>query len=257
MIARTRLLWVLITGSLGPQAPDPPEVLRVLFIGNSLTASNDLPAIVQAMAKADHKKPLVFKSMAVPGFSLEDHLDRGEAQRAIAKGKWDVVVLQQGPSALEESRIQLVRDTRRFNQLIRRAGAKTALYMVWPSTERAQDFERVCESYRLAAADVDGMLFPAGGAWLAAWRHDPKLALYSPDGLHPTVVGSYLAALVIYEKLYESTPIGLPPPSALAPRRFARINLSKKQLEDLQKSAAEADAAELGGKNKPQKERVP
>ena len=33
---------------------------------------------------------------------------------------------------------------------------------------------------------------------VAAWRQDPGLRLYGSDGFHPTVLGSYLAALVIY-----------------------------------------------------------
>jgi hypothetical protein len=216
--------------------------LRVLFIGNSLTAANDLPEMVRALAVAGGQPAPAVRAIAVGGFSLGDHLDRGEAQRAIRTGKWDFVVLQQGPSALDESRADLIRDTRRFSELIRRAAARPALYSVWPSTDRAGDFDRVSESYRLAADDVDGLLLPAGDAWRAAWRHDPDLALYSADGLHPTVAGTYLAALVIYERLYHKTPVGLPGRLTLSRRRVVRVELAPERLERLQKAAAEATA---------------
>ncbi|MDH3224200.1 MAG: hypothetical protein OEO23_10835, partial [Gemmatimonadota bacterium] len=52
-----------------------------------------------------------------------------------------------------------------------------------------------------AAANVDGTLFPAGEAWRAAWRVDESLGLYGGDGFHPSVLGSYLAALTIYQRI--------------------------------------------------------
>jgi hypothetical protein len=71
-----------------------------------------------------------------------------------------------------------------------------------------QDFPRAIESYELAAADVNGLLFPVAAAWVRAWELDPLLELYDPDGLHPSLAGSYLAALVMYIRLFPGT---LPP----------------------------------------------
>ena len=72
---------------------------------------------------------------------------------------------------------------------------------VWPSAARRGDFDRVAESYRGAADLIGGDLFPVGEAWRAAWARDPALPLYGPDGFHPSPLGSYLAALVIFEAL--------------------------------------------------------
>ena len=70
---------------------------------NSLTAANDLPAIVEAIARADGVQ-VQARAVTFPDHSLEDHWARAEARRAIKDGTWDVVVLQQGPSALPASR---------------------------------------------------------------------------------------------------------------------------------------------------------
>jgi hypothetical protein len=139
--------------------------------------------------------------VAKPSFSLEDHWNDGEARREIAKGGWTHVVLQQGPSALPESRVLLDEYARRFDREIRRANARPALFMVWPSQDRRHDFDGVSRSYAGAAALVGGVLLPAGDAWRAAWRRDPGLALYGPDGFHPSRLGSSLAALVILDRL--------------------------------------------------------
>ena len=67
------------------------------------------------------------------------------------------------------------------------------------------------------------------------------MALYSGDRFHPSVAGSYLAALVIYEKLFERSSIGVP--ASLRPRSRAidRIDLSKEQADLLQMAAAAAN----------------
>lgn len=178
-----------------PEAP-----YRLLFIGNSLTYANDLPARVCALARAAGR-PAVCESVAKPDYSLEDHWNDRDARRAIARG-WDLVVLQQGPSALPESRVLLVEFARRFDVEIRKTGARTALYMVWPSRGRRADFDRVSESYAIAAAAVDGLLLPVGDAWQSAWAIDPSLTLYGPDGLHPSSTGTHLASLAIYRGIF-------------------------------------------------------
>ena len=111
-------------------------------------------------------------------------------------------MLQQGPSSLPESQANLREYTRRFAEEIRKSGGVPALYMVWPESSRPKAFDAVSQSYAAAANDVNGILFPAGEAWRAAWRRDPKLKLYADD-LHPTAAGSYLVALVMYERLYK------------------------------------------------------
>jgi hypothetical protein len=222
-------------------AGEPGKELRVLFIGNSLTQSNNLPAIVQALAAAGGQAPLVYKSVLLPGTSLEDQWNNGRALAALRAEKWNVVVLQQGPSSLPESRTNLIEYTRRFDKEIRKAGGVPALYMVWPESSRPKAFDAVSGSYAAAAKDVNGVLFPAGEAWRAAWRRDPKLKLYADD-LHPNVAGSYLVGLVMYQQLYKQSPIGLPAKLSLKNSATTTIEVPAEQVRLLQEAAAEANA---------------
>ena len=217
-----------IGGAQEPTGEEAAPPLHVLFIGNSLTYSNDLPAMFEALAEAAGKPRPFVRAVTGPGLSLEDQWDRGEAQKAIAVGGWDFVVLQQGPSASAEGSLLLRKYSRRFAELIRAGGARPVLYMVWPSTARRQDFDGVALSYREAAKDVRGLLCPAGETWRAAWKRDPKLALYSPDGLHPTPAGTYAAALTFVEVLYGKSPVGLP--AALTLRDGGRSRSRRRRL---------------------------
>ena len=183
---------------------------RVLFIGNSLTEANGLPALVETLSRQGGGTPINTASVVSGGFSLEDHWNQGTAQRRIAEGGWSIVVLQQGPSSLPESQVALREWTIRFDSVIRASGARTALYMVWPESNRREAFDAVSRSYVRAAEDVTGMLLPVGEAWRAAWRRDPDVPLYGPDGFHPTPTATYLAALVIYQQVSGRSPMGLP-----------------------------------------------
>jgi hypothetical protein len=190
---------VCIACAQGTTGTDRPT--RLLFVGNSLTAANNLPAMVEAVARSSGTR-VKTAAVAYPNYSLEDHWNKGDAACQIQRGGWTFVVLQQGPSALPESRESLVAYVRRFDAIIRAAGARTALYMVWPEREREAAFPAVSASYAAAANAVDGVLLPVGDAWRAAWRQNSGLALYGSDGFHPSPLASALAALVVYQRLF-------------------------------------------------------
>ena len=188
------------------------RALRILFIGNSLTSANGLPEMVEALSRAKGTSTVDATAITTNNFSLEDHWNQGSARATLAKGGWSIVVLQQGPSALPESRVLLRDYAKRFAADAGHVGARTALYMVWPSKARDRDFDAVSDSYALAAQDVAGTLLPAGDAWREAWRRDPSLRLYADDGFHPSEMGSYLAALTIWRGLSAESANGLPGP---------------------------------------------
>jgi hypothetical protein len=76
--------------------------------------------------------------------------------------------------------------------------------MVSPTSYRRLVLTDVMASYLGAAQAAGADLYPAGGAWFAAWQCVPGLALYGPDGFHPSRVGTYAAALVVYGRLFKA-----------------------------------------------------
>ena len=199
-----------ISGSACAQATGPsPTAFRVLFVGNSLTYGNDLPSMVAALAR-EQELAWDVRSVTRGNASLRDHLAQGIVQQRLTDERWDVVVLQQGPSALPESRVDLRAAVAELQPLIARAGARTGLYMVWPGLDRMGAFDDVRESYALAAQDVGGVLIAAGEALREAGRRDPTIELYAHDQFHPTPEGSYAAAITIFATLAGRDPLGLP-----------------------------------------------
>ena len=180
-------------------AAEPVKSLRVLFIGNSLTYTGDIPARFAKLADAMGRKADV-QMVAFPDYSLEDHWRDGRALEAIRKG-WDVVVLQHSSSTRPDSRAELAEYAKRFAKPIREAGAKPALYMVWPSVDKMREFDSVITAHRAAAESVDAILLPVGEAWLRAMGADKRLKLYG-DTIHPNSLGQDLAVLTIYLTLF-------------------------------------------------------
>jgi len=209
---------------------------RVLFIGNSLTYANYLPAMLSAVA-AQAGKTLVTGEVSEGGFALQDHYRVGTAQAEIGK-RYQLVILQQGPSAEERSQADLRRSALRFDPIIRNSGARPALYMVWPELARFSVFDDVRDSYSNAALAIDAMFIPGGEAWRASWRLDPALELYGPDDFHPSTLGTYAIAASMFAEIFRQTPADLPATFSLA--NGTQIVLDPAQARTVQRGAWQA-----------------
>lgn len=186
---------------------------RVLFIGNSLTFTNSLPGMYLALARLAGHDSVGVAQIAHPDFALEDHWQEGSARRSLAASRWDYVVMQQGSSALPASQEHLRTWALRFAPLVRQSGAQPVMMMVWPTSTRLFDFPNVLQSYRGAAAAIAGIFAPAGDGWTA---HGALESLYS-DGLHPSVRGTYIAAVIVLQRTLGIQPETLPPTVPGAP----------------------------------------
>ena len=236
---------LLLVALLACHSPSAPEAggLRVLFVGNSLTSANDLPRMLEEVA-ASGGDTIRASAVTAPGTALIDHANGAtDALAVIRRGGWDVVVLQQGPTWPGVCLDTLVLATRTFDRAIRGAGARPALYMVWPAASALDYFDGVRQSYEIAAGAVDGVLLPAGVAWREAWRAYPAMPLYGSDGFHPSRVGTYLAALVMYERLTGRDARTLPARPVLGGRP---LDLPDEAVRILQDAAHAANSGEQG-----------
>lgn len=201
---------LMLLGCQAPPAPADDAALRVLFVGNSFTYANDLPAAFEAVAlQAGLPRPTT-AMVAFPNAALQDHLLEGTALGMLAQGRWDFVVLQQGPSTLPESRDSLVAWTTQFAPSIRAAGAEPVLYMVWPGVDQPGPLAACRASYAAAAGAVTGRLAPAGEAWQLALAERATVSVVAGDGFHPAPAGTYLAAVVLLGTMAGVDPLTLP-----------------------------------------------
>jgi len=190
-----------------PRAPKSRS-LNVLFIGNSFTARNDLPGLIALLAKAGGHQ-LRHQLISAGGASLRTHWNKGHAQNRIKDGDFDYVVLQEQSTLPVKNATRVHENVRLFDQVIRAAGAKTALYMTWARQHAPETQRATTEAYESIGREIGATVIPVGLAWqtfLASYRSP---ALHDKDKSHPTLAGSYLAACVFYAVIFAGSPIDL------------------------------------------------
>src|SRR6516162_6874709 len=90
--------------------------LKVLFIGNSFTARNDLPGLVARLAEA-RGKSLQHRLISAGGASLRSHWNAGAA-KAIQEGQCDCVVLQEQSTLPVKNARRMHENVRLFDEAI-------------------------------------------------------------------------------------------------------------------------------------------
>jgi hypothetical protein len=64
-------------------------------------------------------------------------------------------------------------------------------------------------AYRKVGKQVDARVVPVGSAFARVTAERPDLLLRIPDGRHPTLAGTYLAACTMFGALHGQSPVGL------------------------------------------------
>jgi hypothetical protein len=196
-----RLLPLLLV-VLTQQPISKPETLKILFVGNSLTYTNNLPELVEKLGeKSNININIKTQMLAKPNYALEDHWNEGELQRVIKSGKFDFVVVQQGPSSQAEGRAMLFDSGEKIQALCKQHNSKLAFFMVWPARANYKTFDGVIQNHTEAATKTNAVLCPVGKIWKEHFDATNDFSYYGPDQFHPSMAGSQVAAAVIYKTL--------------------------------------------------------
>lgn len=175
----------------------------ILFVGNSLTYTNNLPLLVKKEAAS---KGIILKvnQLALPNYAISDHLGDGKVQDLILSGAYDFVILQQGPSSQPFGRDILMTSGAEYKKLCDQAGSKLAFFMVWPSLKYYHTFDGVISNYKKAANECGAILCPVGAYWKQNIENSNDYSYYGPDGFHPSLKGSRIAAKIIVKSLFKN-----------------------------------------------------
>lgn len=196
--------------------------LNVLFIGNSYTYANGFPEILRFITNSDHQSPvnLHVESVVEGGANLSTHWKRGVALQAIQNGiQWDYVIIQNQSqwAFFEQDRKAALYYGKKIVSAIDAVGAVPVFFVTWPREPGSIDYVRsrfmkdFSYSYRtinrhskIVAKNIGAEIIPVSSYWYVTMRQMRGINLYS-DGSHPSLVGTYLNALVFYKYL-----IGVP-----------------------------------------------
>ncbi len=221
---RIRILTFLLATTLAGIAAaqkHTPDSINVLYLGNSYTYYHDLPKTVAEIGThigQDQKIKIGYKAFTPGGCTFRRHLENPEVVAAIKKGGWNYVVLQEQSSAPARDTQTVARETYPYahslDSLIHvyNPDAKVIFYMTWGHKDGCQSphegyplvdtydgmQERLKTSYLEMTYANDAWCAPVGMAWKRVREERPYNTLYWPDCSHPSKLGSYLAANVIF-----------------------------------------------------------
>lgn len=217
-------LWIFVIAVAIVVLPGVPErltfvvnsersdALKVLFIGNSFTYSNDMPTMLFRILQAGlAQRPLKIGQVTYPSLPLALQWHYGVAPEAIRKsGPWDFVIIQEQSVGPIRAPDDFAHYGSLFDAEIRKAGARTVLLMTWADLDRNEDQKILTQRYEELGRKLQCLVAPAGTALFRAHNRFPKLSLYQADHHHPGPMGSYLVACTIYGVLTKSNPSQLP-----------------------------------------------
>ena len=195
------------------QAAQPPAEYRVLMVGNSLTYTNNLPALLRAVG-ASQGATIITETYAAPGGSLAERWRDGHAADALRARKFDVVVLQEmggklagclsTPDQRKAPCAASVHAYTEFASLAKAGGARTLVFNTWGPDDRWQG--KLNRSARMVAEKTSGKVFNAAGALRALRKANPEVTLF-PDGTHPSTQASLMLALALYRDIAGTPPV--------------------------------------------------
>ena len=207
-------------------------MLNILFIGNSFTFVNDLPAMLTEIA-ADAGVEIAASSVLKGGAYLHQFADpEHELGKRLAETyptkNWDFIVLQDQsfnpagrPDDFLASAVKLCENMN--------GGAKFLFYSTWAYRDNTEKLAKtgmtytemlnaLTASYQKAADIHGGIRVPVGNAFALSAETNPGIDLYTPDDYHPSPCGTYLAACLFYRAVTGNSPSALMTPAGVTDR---------------------------------------
>jgi hypothetical protein len=202
------------------------DTLRVLFIGNSYIAVNDLPNVISKIASAGGDS-LYYQVNSPGGYTFEQHSADPTTLGLIAQGNWDFVVLQeqsQRPSFNDaQVEAEVYPYARKLDSLVKVANgncARVIFYMtwgrkngdasncaVWPPVCTYEGMDSLLQlRYSNMADSNNAFISPVAKVWRNLRDNAPGIELYQADESHPTAAGTYAAAMSFYTMFFDKKP---------------------------------------------------
>ena len=229
--------------------------LDILMMGNSYTSSNSLSVRLDGIL-TDSGEDAQVTSLTSGGLKLSEHAERaatpGHSWNTSLQQRFDYVILQDqsqvpGLSIDTEYWQESLAGLIYLNQRVESEGGETILFMTWGRMEGDwlyPDYstmqENVTRGYEMYNENITNSQRPTYIAPVGlAFKHIHDAvqqsglnatdgstsfsSLYTSDGSHPSIDGTYLAACVMHSTITGDTAVGRQSPSQISPERTLEL----------------------------------
>lgn len=170
--------------------------IKILFIGNSHTYVNFVPAIVMDLFKEIGVDAECVMT-TVGGKCMHFHYSFESTKFNILYGKYDYIVLQ-GKASFFNPEEYIEYGSKIFDEYLSQSTAKPVLYLVWAHKSEPYNQKYLTNAAVELKNKYNVPLAPSGEAFWKARKLRPEPELYSPDENHATPTGSYLSACTLF-----------------------------------------------------------
>lgn len=182
--------------------------MRILMLGNSFTAHNNLPRMVAKLTRAEVVAHTRGGARLVEQLNSDTELG-SKTINALRNEKWDYVVLQEMSNAPALNIEKFYEGATALCDEIKANGAVPVFYATWayernsePLTKTGLSYDEMYKKMSDAyneAAKVNGALIAEVGK--AFYELADEVSLYETDGSHPNITGSVLTAKTIADTI--------------------------------------------------------
>ena len=168
--------------------------MRILMLGNSLTAANGLPQKLAGALHADVTAHVRGGARLSEQLNPETELG-AKTLDALTNRRWDFVVIQGGGTEALRSPERFRGNAERLCALARGAGAQPVLFVTWGYLDQpdpAKAYDAIRAAYALVGERTGALLADVGALF-----RDGGEKLLAKDGRHPTEEGTALACSCI------------------------------------------------------------
>ena len=200
------------------------KAYHILFIGNSYTYYNEMPTAIFESFAERAGYDLTVDSITNGGHKLSEFANPTDTygakveQALTGSKKYDFVILQeQSVRPATENPSDFYSAVRNLTKRIRETGATPILYATWGrksgnSTLGTYGWTNESMTWRLAAGyqaigeELDISVAHVGLAFYDVYTGQSDIELYHSDGSHPSYIGSYLAAVTLFARMFHTDP---------------------------------------------------
>ncbi len=175
------------------------KALRILFIGNSHTYCQDMPALMAEKAR-EAGYPCEVTMLAHPGWYLHQHVEEPEIRFNIRYGTYEYVVLQEHSHPFDD--IPGYREAAQtLVGWIREAGSVPVIYGTWARKEEEPVQELMNSVNRELVHSLGTLYAPVGEKWWGYKKAHPETEMYAEDGAHASLEGMKFVSGIIWDTI--------------------------------------------------------
>ena len=217
--------------------------MKVLFLGNSHTFFNDMPATFADLCEAATGERPSVTLLAHPGRPWDWHWQEYyELRFNLMYGNYDYCVIQQAAHPFPGKETAL-KYGKKLIDLCKECGVTPVVSMTWAEKAHPENQPIMCETYEQLAEEQGALLSPVGRIWQTVLQKAPEAELYYMDDAHASPCGSWLVALSHCSVITGKSPVGLPAVGRDDRRRYAEEEGRDECETDPQKTVVPLDAA--------------